>query len=56
MKKNYDSLAFVACNNTLAKLKQEGKPTDLLAEAEVAPSAVQYVVKRLQQGWQYVAI
>jgi len=56
MKRNYDSLAFVACNNTLARLKKEGKPTDLLAAAEVAPSAVQYVVKRLQQGWRYVAI
>lgn len=56
MKKNYDSLAFVACNNTLAKLKKEGKPTELVAEAEIAPSAVQYVVQRLQQGWQYVAI
>jgi intracellular sulfur oxidation DsrE/DsrF family protein len=56
MKKNYDSLAFVACNNTLARLKKEGKPTDLLAAADVAPSAVQYVVKRLQQGWSYVAI
>ena len=56
LKKNYDSLAFVACNNTLARLKKEGKSTDLLAEAEIAPSAVQYVVKRLQQGWSYVAI
>lgn len=56
MKNNYESLAFVACNNTLARLKQEGKPIDLVAEAEVAPSAVQYVVQRLQQGWSYVAI
>jgi intracellular sulfur oxidation DsrE/DsrF family protein len=56
MKNNYESLAFVACNNTLARLKQEGKPIDLVAEAVVAPSAVQYVVQRLQQGWSYVAI
>jgi intracellular sulfur oxidation DsrE/DsrF family protein len=56
MKKNYESLAFVACNNTLAKLKREGKPVDLVAEAQIAPSAVQYVVKRLQEGWSYVAI
>jgi intracellular sulfur oxidation DsrE/DsrF family protein len=56
MKKSYNSLAFIACNNTLAKLKQEGQPTDLIAEAQIAPSAVSYVVNRLQQGWSYVAI
>lgn len=52
----YDALAFVACNNTLSKLKKEGKDIDIIEEAVIAPSAVQYVVKRLQQGWSYVAI
>lgn len=56
MSQQYDALAFVACNNTLARLKREGKNTDIISEAVIAPSAVQYVVKRLQQGWSYVAI
>ena len=54
--KSYNGLEFVACNNTLARLKQEGKDTDVIPDALIAPSAVQYVVKRLQQGWSYVAI
>jgi len=54
--KTYDSLEFVACNNTLARLRSEGKPVDIIQEAIIAPSAVQFVVQRLQQGWSYVAI
>ena len=29
---------------------------DLVESAEAAPSAVQYVVERLKEGWTYVAI
>lgn len=53
---NYSALSFVACNNTLAKLKAQGQLVELVDEAEVAPSAVQFVVGRLQEGWSYVAI
>lgn len=53
---NYASLQFVACNNTLARLAREGKPVALIDKAVVKPSAVQFVVERLKQGWSYVAI
>ena len=52
----YDQLSLVACSKTLARLKKEGKNTEIIPEAIIAPSAVEYVVKRLQQGWGYVAI
>ena len=53
---NYAALQFVACNNTLARLAREGTPVQLVDSAVVKPSAVQFVVERLQQGWSYVAI
>jgi uncharacterized protein len=53
---NYAALQFVACNNTIAKLVREGKDVALVENAVIKPSAVQFVVERLQQGWSYVAI
>jgi intracellular sulfur oxidation DsrE/DsrF family protein len=53
---NYAALQFVACNNTLARMAREGKPVMLVDSAMIRPSAVQFVVERLQQGWSYVAI
>jgi intracellular sulfur oxidation DsrE/DsrF family protein len=52
----YPQLDFVACNNTLYQRKQEGHPVDLIDTAKIAPSAVEFVVKHLQQGWKYIAI
>ena len=52
----YDSLDFVACSNTIANLKKQGKQVDIVKEAIVAPSAVQFVVQRLQQGWSYLEV
>ncbi len=53
---SYTALQFVACNNTIAKLVREGQDVALIENAVVKPSAVQFVVERLQQGWSYVAI
>lgn len=52
----YPALHFVACNNTLYQFKKAGKPVELIKRAEVAPSAVEFVVKHLQKGWRYIAI
>jgi len=51
-----ESLDFIACNNAITRLKNEGSDADLVNAVEVAPSAVQYVVDRLREGWTYVAI
>ncbi len=56
LKARHDSLHFVACNNTLFNLKKKGQPVKLVEGAEVAPSAVGFVVSRLKKGWTYVAI
>ncbi|MGD8235905.1 MAG: hypothetical protein PVG16_01585 [Chromatiales bacterium] len=51
-----ESLDFIACNNAITRLRNEGADADLVNAVEVAPSAVQYVVDRLREGWTYVAI
>ncbi len=56
LKDRYASLHFVACNNTLFNLKKKGQPIQLVNEAEVAPSAVSFVVDHLKKGWTYMAI
>lgn len=51
-----ESLDFIACNNAITRLRNQGSNADLVKAVEVAPSAVQYVVDRLREGWTYVAI
>ena len=53
---NYDFLQFVACSKTLEMRELEGKPVNLVREANVAPSDVEFIVVRLQEGWSYIAI
>ena len=52
----YPHLKFVACNNTLYLRKKQGKPVSLVAQAQIAPSAVDFVATHLLKGWQYVSI
>jgi intracellular sulfur oxidation DsrE/DsrF family protein len=51
-----ESVDFIACNNAITRLRNQGADADLVKAVEVAPSAVQYVVDRLREGWTYVAI
>jgi len=52
----YKGLHFVACNNQIYHLYKKGEPVNLVKEAKVAPSAVQFVVDHLKEGWKYIAI
>ena len=52
----YPSLDFIACNNTLHMYKQAGKEIDIIDSAKTAPSAVEFVVEHLKQGWKYIPI
>jgi len=56
MKGIHPSLRFVACNNQIYHLHKKGQPVNLVKEAEVAPSAVQFVVDHLKNGWRYISI
>ncbi len=56
MSEKYPHLRFVACSNTLYSFKQRGEMVELVDEAEVAPSAVEFVVQHMRDGWRYIAI
>ncbi len=56
MSQKYPHLRFVACSNTLYSYKQRGELVELVEPTEVAPSAVEFVVKHMQEGWRYIAI
>lgn len=53
----YHNLTFLACRKTLEILKLEkGIDAKLLKGTRIAPSALQQIVTRLQQGWTYIQI
>ncbi len=57
MSKQYPELAFVACMNTVARIKREqGIEVKLIPDAVAARSGVAHVVMRQQQGWLYIQV
>lgn len=56
MSEEYPHLRFVACSNTLYSFKQRGELVALVDTAEIAPSAVEFVVQHMRDGWRYIAI
>ena len=50
----YENIDFIACGNAIRRLQNEGEKVFLIDEVHEAPSAVQHIVTRLQQGWTYV--
>lgn len=57
MKQSYDNLAFVACSQSIDRLREKGGKVDLLPETTLAPdSALEVVVSRLRDGWTYISI
>jgi len=56
MQAKYPNLDFLACSQTISKLQKNGVIVHLLPHTGVAPSAVELINKRLQQGWDYVRV
>ena len=57
MSKQYPELTFVACLNTIDRIKREkGIDVKLISEAVSTQSGVAYVVMRQQQGWLYIQV
>lgn len=53
----YPNLAFVACQNTITRLRVErGIEVQLVPEAELTRSGVTRVVKRQREGWTYIRV
>jgi intracellular sulfur oxidation DsrE/DsrF family protein len=57
MAQAYSNLTFVACKNTIDRLKVEnGIEVQLLPNAEIIDSGVSHVVNRQRQGWSYIRV
>lgn len=54
LRREFPELRLVACAQTLARQRTDGKQITLLPGTELAPSALDEVVKRLRAGWIYV--
>jgi uncharacterized protein len=54
--RGHGNLAFVACGQTIARLKRDGVNVELIPEAYVAPSAIGEITDRMAQGWVYVKL
>jgi len=54
LRASYANLELVACGQTMQRLGERGERVNLLPGIEVAPSALDEVVRRLQEGWVYV--
>lgn len=57
LQKQYPNLRFVACQNTINRLKQEhGITAHLLKGVTVIDSGVAQIMRRQQQGWAYIQV
>jgi intracellular sulfur oxidation DsrE/DsrF family protein len=53
----FDNLTFVACQNTIDRLRvEQGVEVRLLPQAQVTRSGVTYVLQRKRQGWAYIKV
>ena len=56
MQAKYPNLEYLACSQTIDKLRKQGIAVHLLPHTSIAPSAVEQINKRLKQGWDYVRV
>jgi len=57
MSDSYPNLTFVACENTIRRLRVEnGIEVVLLPQTEVTESGISHVAKRQQEGWAYIRL
>lgn len=56
MLREYDNLQFVACTNTLRRLKEKGVTPVLVEHTQQDATAVGHIIRRLQQGWTYIRV
>lgn len=56
MARRHANLSFVACGQTVARLKRDGVRVELLPVALTASSAINEIMTRMGQGWVYVKV
>ena len=56
MKQRHANLHWVACGQTIARLRNDGEQVRLLPDTQTTPTAINEIITRLQQGWTYVRV
>ncbi|WP_310446684.1 hypothetical protein [Thiobacillus sp.] len=56
MKQRHANLHWVACGQSITRLRNVGEQVMLLPDTQTAPTAINEIVTRLQQGWTYVRV
>ena len=56
MKQRHANLHWVACGQSIARLRNDGEQVMLLPDTRTTPTAINEIVTRLQQGWTYVRV
>lgn len=51
-----NNVSFIACSNGLQRLRDQGIEPRLIADTKTGVTAVEQIVKRLQEGWVYVKV
>jgi len=52
----YDNVRFLACAKAIRRLQENGVDVELLPEIQIAPSALEQIIFRMQDGWQYIKV
>jgi len=52
----YDNVSFIACSNALERLRLQGIEPHLIKRTKTGVTAVEQIIKRLQQGWVYMKV
>lgn len=52
----YENLHILACHRAIKQLEKMGVKVQLIPEADIAPSALENIIERLQQGWVYIKV
>lgn len=56
LKAQHQRVGFIACGQTIARLRAVGQDVSLVPEAAVTRTAIEHVAERVQQGWTYLKI
>ncbi|MCX7194177.1 MAG: hypothetical protein NTY60_11275 [Proteobacteria bacterium] len=54
--REHANISFLACNNTIEKLRKTGANVELLPHVAVVPSAKELIMAKVQQGWMYFKV
>lgn len=52
----YDNVAFIACENAIARFEGEGERVTILPEAKRMHNAIAHIADRVQAGWTYIKV